>query len=42
MPPHVIFCGAARNDPGGISHRCRCLLIVRLLFAYNVNIYNWI
>ena len=39
-PPPLIFFGAVRNGPGGISHRCRCMLIVRLLCARQVEIYN--
>ena len=31
MPLSSYFVGAARNGPGGISHRCRCVLIARLL-----------
>ena len=30
--------GAMHNGPGGISHRCRCVLIVHLLCARQVEI----
>ena len=32
----LIFCLAARNGPGGICHRCRCVLIVGLFCARQI------